>query len=62
MTTAGCSSFSGLATNRFSLGMAEASINPGFVMLMSMWYTSAEQPFRLEAYYSMLGVATMFGG
>jgi MFS family permease len=40
MTTAGCNSFAGLATNRFFLGMAEASINPGFVMLMSIWYTS----------------------
>lgn len=23
----------------------------GFVLMMGMWYTSAEQPLRLEAYY-----------
>jgi len=29
---------------------------------MSMWYTSAEQPLRLEIYYCTNGIATMFGG
>lgn len=24
---------------------------PGFVLVMGLWYTSAEQPLRLEAYY-----------
>lgn len=27
-----------------------------------MWYTSAEQPLRLEVYYCTNGIATMFGG
>lgn len=27
-----------------------------------MWYTSAEQPLRLEIYYCTNGIATMFGG
>lgn len=27
-----------------------------------MWYTSAEQPLRLESYYCTNGIATMFGG
>ncbi|RDW62374.1 hypothetical protein BP6252_11807 [Coleophoma cylindrospora] len=40
----------------------EATVNPGFVLLMSMWYTSAEQPLRLEIYYCTNGIATMFGG
>ncbi|KAE8454615.1 hypothetical protein EG329_000238 [Mollisiaceae sp. DMI_Dod_QoI] len=62
ITTPACSSFAGIATNRFLLGALEATVNPGFVLLMSIWYTSAEQPLRLEIYYSTNGLATMFGG
>jgi MFS family permease len=62
MTTPACKSFAGIATNRFLLGLLEASVNPGFVLIMSMWYTAAEQPLRLESYYCTNGVATMFGG
>jgi MFS family permease len=50
ITTPACVSFGGIATNRFFLGALEATVNPGFVLLMSMWYTSAEQPLRLEIY------------
>lgn len=38
MTTAACSSFAGLATTRFLLGMAEATISPGFVAVTGIWY------------------------
>ncbi|KAJ5814851.1 hypothetical protein N7474_006628 [Penicillium riverlandense] len=62
MTTPACHNFAGIAANRFILGLVEAVVNPGFVLLMSMWYTSTEQPLRLEAYYCTNGVATMFGG
>ena len=62
MTTPGCTSFAGIATNRFFLGLTEAAINPAFVFIMSIWYTTAEQPLRLEAYYCTNGIATMFGG
>ncbi|KAH8660831.1 major facilitator superfamily domain-containing protein [Tricladium varicosporioides] len=62
ITTPACTSFAGIATNRFLLGFVEATVNPGFVLLMSMWYTSAEQPLRLEIYYCTNGIATMFGG
>ncbi|RQM07457.1 hypothetical protein DH86_00002882 [Scytalidium sp. 3C] len=62
ITTPACKSFAGIAVNRFMLGAVEAVINPGFVLMMSMWYTSAEQPFRLEIYYCTNGIATMFGG
>ncbi|KAK7750344.1 hypothetical protein SLS62_007752 [Diatrype stigma] len=62
MTTPACSSFGGMATNRFLLGVFEATVNPGFVLIMSLWYTSPEQPLRLEAYYCTNGIATMFGG
>lgn len=62
MTTPACHNFAGMAANRFLLGLLEATVNPGFVLVMSMWYTSAEQPLRLGAYYCTNGIATMFGG
>lgn len=62
MTTPACHNFAGIASNRFILGMVEAVVNPGFVLLMSMWYKAKEQPLRLEAYYCTNGIATMFGG
>lgn len=48
--------------NRFLLGTFEAVVNPGFVLIMGMWYTSPEQPLRLEAWYCTNGIATMVGG
>ncbi|KAH7021166.1 major facilitator superfamily domain-containing protein [Microdochium trichocladiopsis] len=62
MTTPACHNFGGIATNRFLLGLTESIINPAFVFIMSMWYTAAEQPLRLETYYCTNGIATMFGG
>jgi len=38
ITTPACTSFAGIATNRFFLGALESAINPGFVLLMSMWW------------------------
>jgi MFS family permease len=38
--TAACSSFGGLATCRFLLGVAEATISPAFVYITSMWYVN----------------------
>jgi hypothetical protein len=37
-------------------------VNPGFVLILSMWYTSAEQPLRLGSFYCTNGLATMTGG
>ncbi|KAK8151165.1 major facilitator superfamily domain-containing protein [Phyllosticta citrichinensis] len=62
ITTPACHNFAGIAVNRFMLGLVEAAINPGFVLVMGLWYTSAEQPLRLEAYYCTNGLATMVGG
>ncbi|KAI1109495.1 allantoate permease [Nemania sp. NC0429] len=62
LTTPACKSFAGIATNRFFLGFAEATVNPAFVLIMSIWYKNDEQPLRLEAYYCTNGLATMFGG
>lgn len=62
LTTPACTNFGGIATNRFLLGFVESAINPGFVLIMGMWYTASEQPVRLETYYCTNGIATMFGG
>ncbi|KAK3070155.1 hypothetical protein LTR53_010963 [Teratosphaeriaceae sp. CCFEE 6253] len=62
ITTPACTSFAGMAVNRFLPGFVEATVNPGFILVMSTWYTSAEQPLRLESYYCTNGIATMFGG
>lgn len=62
LTTPACHNFAGIAANRFLLGVVEAVVNPGFVLIMSMWYTRDEQPLRLVAYYCMNGVAGIFGG
>ncbi|GAP90231.1 putative mfs general substrate transporter protein [Rosellinia necatrix] len=62
LTTPACKSFAGIATNRFFLGFTEATVNPAFVLIMSIWYKNDEQPLRLEAYYCTNGLATMFGG
>jgi MFS family permease len=57
ITTPACSSFGGIATNRFLLGMFEAVVNPGFVLIMAMWFRTDEQPMRLVIYYMMNGIA-----
>ncbi|KXG47528.1 Major facilitator superfamily domain, general substrate transporter [Penicillium griseofulvum] len=62
MTTPACYNFAGIAINRFLLGMVEAVVTPGFVLMTGMWYKSEEQPLRLEAWYCTNGIATMFGG
>jgi MFS family permease len=62
ITTPACHNFAGIAVNRFLLGFVESVVNPGFILVMSTWYTSKEQPLRLESYYCTNGIATMFGG
>ncbi|KAH8660100.1 major facilitator superfamily domain-containing protein [Xylariales sp. PMI_506] len=61
MTTAACSSFAGLATTRFLLGMAEATISPGFVAVTGIWWTRQEQASRSTAWISFLGVGSFVG-
>lgn len=62
ITTPACKNFAGIAVNRFLLGVLEGFVNPSFVLLLSIWYATAEQPIRLESYYCTNGIATMFGG
>ncbi|OTB02238.1 hypothetical protein M426DRAFT_264727 [Hypoxylon sp. CI-4A] len=62
IVTPACTSFAGLAVNRFLLGCFEAAVNPGFVLVLSMWWRQDEQPMRLTNYYSMNGIAGICGG
>lgn len=50
--TAACSNFGGLMTVRFLLGMAEATITPGFMFLTSTWYTRDEMPTRVGIWFA----------
>ncbi|WQF86905.1 Putative major facilitator superfamily, MFS transporter superfamily [Colletotrichum destructivum] len=62
MITAACSNFPGLAVCRFFLGAFEAPITTCFMMMVSMWYVRAEQPFRAGIFYCCNGVGSMLGG
>lgn len=61
MSTATCSSFAGLATVRFLLGVMEATISPGFVAITGMWWSRAEQAGRSALWISFLGVGSCIG-
>jgi MFS family permease len=50
--TAVCTSFGGLMTVRFLLGVAEATITPGFMFLTSTWYTRDEIPVRIGIWFA----------
>lgn len=62
MITAACSSFTGMAICRFLLGVFEAPITPCFMLMVGMWYTRAQQPFRAGVFYSCNGLGAMVGG
>lgn len=50
--TAACSNYAGLVTVRVLLGVAEATITPGFMFLMSTYYTRDEMPTRVGIWFS----------
>lgn len=62
MITAACTSFTGMAICRFLLGVFEAPITPCFMLIVGMWYTRSEQPFRAGVFYSCNGLGAMIGG
>lgn len=50
--TAACSSFGGLITVRFLLGVAEATISPALMFITSTWYTRDEIPIRTGIWFA----------
>ncbi|KAE8380356.1 major facilitator superfamily domain-containing protein [Aspergillus bertholletiae] len=62
MITAASNNFTGLGITRFLLGCFEAPITPCFMMIVGMWYTRQEQPFRAGCFYCCNGIGSMLGG
>ncbi|TDZ32609.1 putative transporter [Colletotrichum spinosum] len=54
--------FSGLAAARTFLGAFEASINPGTMLLFSMYYERREQPLRMGVWVGSAGVGYIAAG
>ncbi|KAG5926565.1 hypothetical protein E4U42_003160 [Claviceps africana] len=50
--TAACRGFGDLLAVRFLLGVAEATITPGFLFLTSTWYTRDEMPRRVGIWFA----------
>lgn len=57
--TAACHNFGGLMAVRFLLGVAEATITPGFMFLTSTWYTRDEMPTRVGIWFAGNSVGGM---
>lgn len=61
MLTATCRDATGLLVNRFFLGVAEAPLTSGLTIIVAMWYTRDEQPFRQSIWYLGGSVGTLIG-
>lgn len=58
--TAVCTTWQGLIVERFFLGFLEAGISPMFMVITGSFYTKKEQAFRMGAWYSCVGLASIF--
>lgn len=58
----GAKNYGGLLVLRFILGMFEAGISPSCMMICGMFYSREDQPFRMCAFLSCNGIATIVGG
>ncbi|OAQ96980.1 hypothetical protein LLEC1_06984, partial [Akanthomyces lecanii] len=61
MLTATCRDATGLLINRFFLGVAEAPLTSGLTIIVAMWYTRDEQPFRQSIWYLGGSIGTLIG-
>lgn len=62
MCHAACYNFASLAAVRTFLGVMEASINPGTMIIFAMWYKRLEQPLRMGLWIGSSGLAYIIGG
>ncbi|KAI2476771.1 MFS general substrate transporter [Pyrenophora tritici-repentis] len=62
LLTVATKSFAGFATLRFLLGIFESVVTPAFMMIVSMWYLSKQQPARAGIFYCFNGVGSATGG
>lgn len=56
------SNFAGLAAARTFLGVFEASINPGTMLLFAMYYKREEQPLRMGIWIGSAGLGYVIAG
>lgn len=59
---AGVDNFAGIAAARTFLGVFEASINPGTMLLFAMYYTREEQPLRMGIWIGSAGLGYVIAG
>lgn len=62
MCHAACHNFAQLAAVRTFLGVMEASINPGSMLIFTMWYKRSEQPLRMGIWIGSAGLSYVAGG
>ncbi|KAL8357174.1 hypothetical protein RB598_002147 [Gaeumannomyces tritici] len=62
MAQAAAQNFAGLLVLRVLSGAFEAIADPAFMLVTSMYYTRAEQPSRISAWYAWNGVGVAGGG
>ncbi|TQN68781.1 putative transporter [Colletotrichum shisoi] len=62
MAQAAAQNFGGLLALRVLSGAFEAIADPAFMLITSMYYTRAEQPSRIAAWYAWNGVGVAGGG
>ncbi|KAK1711471.1 major facilitator superfamily transporter [Colletotrichum lupini] len=62
MCHAASHNFAGLAATRTFLGAFEASINPGTMLLFSMYYSRKEQPVRMGIWIGSAGLGYITAG
>ncbi|ATY62312.1 Major facilitator superfamily general substrate transporter [Cordyceps militaris] len=62
MVQAATRDFAGLVSLRVLSGAFEAIADPAFMLVTSMYYTRAEQPSRISAWYMWNGVGVAGGG
>ncbi|KAJ7576126.1 major facilitator superfamily domain-containing protein [Mycena floridula] len=60
--TAACKNFTGLVIVRTLLGIFECVCQPAFVYMSTIWYTKAEQPLIIGAFYAQNGFQQCVGG
>lgn len=62
MAQATANNFATIAALRVLSGAFEAIADPAFMMITSMYYTRAEQPSRIAAWYAWNGIGVAGGG
>ncbi|KAK8020198.1 hypothetical protein PG990_005336 [Apiospora arundinis] len=62
MAQAAAKNFAGLLALRILSGAFEAIADPAFMLITSMYYTRAEQPSRIAAWYIWNGIGVAGGG